>query len=111
MRVKKLVILFTQKCRYPSRPLWRGLFSLSLMFMFMGTPDPSDAANTYKCISPSGSMVFTDSPAQLEHCTPIGKDTKSFLPSKIPQQPKRTQNPIRYQLSDPDKSPNSVAIG
>lgn len=95
------MFLFTQKCPYPSRPLGRSLFSLSLMFMFMGSPDPSDAANTYKCISPSGSMVFTDSPAQLEHCTPIGKDTKSFLTPKMPQQPKGTQNPIRYQSSDP----------
>ena len=95
------MVCLTPKCKYPSQRRWSGLFSLSLMCMFMGTPDPSDAANTYKCISPSGSMVFTDSPAQLEHCTPIGKDTKSYLTPTIPQQPKRTQNPTRYQSPNP----------
>jgi clan AA aspartic protease (TIGR02281 family) len=51
-------------------------------------------------------MVFTDSPAQLENCTPIDKDTKPLPQRKNPRKPPRAQNPIRYQSSDPfHKSP------
>ncbi len=67
-----------------------GNWLLIGLALILGLIIPSlGGANIYQCTDPSGRTVFTDSPAQLEHCTAFkrerGEEPASSDPSGRPR--------------------------
>ena len=61
------------------------LFGMLLLSFFVMTPTPA-TATMYKCYDPSGSLVLTDSPAQLEDCTVLDPKKPTAQMSKPTRQ-------------------------
>lgn len=78
----------------PGISFTRGVVPLVLIAATLGLSGLTDrtSAATFECVDPSGRKVFTDSPAQLEKCTPLALGGKagpsaSFTPSPPPVTP------------------------
>ncbi len=78
-----------------------------LLSFFVMTPTPA-TATMYKCYDPSGSLVLTDSPAQLEDCTVLDPKKPTAQMSKPTRQktqrlsrPRQRRQPVIQQQQEP----------
>lgn len=74
-------------------------------------PYPASAA-TYECVDQSGRKVFTDSPTQLEKCTPLSLGGKagpsvSYSPSPPPMSPENFAPPAPFPVPSAPSPPQS----
>jgi clan AA aspartic protease (TIGR02281 family) len=79
---------FTIAALRATRPSARRHHDTRLVFMLGGigclclfAAQALAAGNTYRCIDTDGVSIFTDSPSQLEDCTPVKKGGSSTVPS------------------------------
>lgn len=114
MRSIPSVHLFSR--RIPWAAFAGGVPPVAVFAAVLGVGFPLDrvSAATYECVDASGRRVFTDSPAQMEKCTPLSLEGKagpsvSSPPSPPPMSPGNLASPDPFAVpsAPPPPQPSS----